>query len=82
MIMLDSNTTVPDDLETSSAVPGAGKDMAPVTLEGGYAADFGGVTYQVIINPAGPASYNSLIFNDCRETRYCPGHHVAIHEEN
>ena len=47
-MMLDSNTTLPDDLVASSAVPGKGKDMATVSLEGGYDADFGGVTYQVI----------------------------------
>ena len=45
MIMLD-NTTLPDDLVASSVVPGKGKDMATVSLEGGYDANFGGVTYQ------------------------------------
>ena len=50
MMMMDSNTTLPDDLVASTAVPGKGKDMATVSLEGGYDADFGGVTYQVIIH--------------------------------
>ena len=48
MIMLDSSTILPDDLTTSSAVPGMGKDMPAVSLEGGYNADFDGVNYQVI----------------------------------
>ena len=50
MIMLDSSTTLPDDLVASSTVPGKGKDMDPVELDGGYAADFGGVNYKVIIH--------------------------------
>ena len=50
MMMMDSNTTLPDDLVASTAVPGKGKDMATISLEGGYDADFGGVTYQVIIH--------------------------------
>ena len=49
MIMLDSNTTFPDDLVASSSVPGKGRDMPTVSLDGGYDADFGGVTYNVII---------------------------------
>ena len=48
MIMLDSSTILPDDLAASSAVPGKGKDMPAVSLEGGYNADFEGVNYQVI----------------------------------
>lgn len=49
MIMLDSSTVLPDDLVASSSVPGQGKDMPVVSLDGGYDADFGGVTYNVII---------------------------------
>ena len=49
MIMLDSSTTLPDDLVASSSVPGKGRDMPTVSLDGGYDADFGGVTYNVII---------------------------------
>ena len=49
MIMMDSTTILPDDLAASSAVPGKGKDMPAVSLEGGYNADFNGVNYQVVI---------------------------------
>ena len=50
MIMLDSSTTLPDDLVASSAVPGQGKDsLTTVSLEGGYDADFGGVKYHVSV---------------------------------
>ena len=50
MIMLDSSTTLPDDLVASSSVPGKGRDMPTVSLDGGYDADFGGVTFNVIIS--------------------------------
>ena len=80
MIMLDSSTTLPDDLVASSSVPGKGKDMPTVSLEGGYDADFGGVTYNVIIsNQTLLLSLNSLIF--ARGTKYSPGRPAAIHEE-
>ena len=49
MIMMDSSTVLPEDLVASSAVPGKGKEMPTVSLEGGYDADFDGVNYQVII---------------------------------
>ena len=49
MIMMDSSTVLPEDLVASSAVPGKGKEMPTVRLEGGYDADFDGVNYQVII---------------------------------
>ena len=47
MIMLDSSTILPGDLTASKAVPGKGKAMPAVSLEGGYNADFNGVNYQV-----------------------------------
>ena len=50
MIMLDSSTTLPEDLVASSSVPGKGRDMPTVSLDGGYDADFGGVTFNVIIS--------------------------------
>lgn len=47
MIMLNSSFPLPNDLVASEAVPGKGRTMSPVSLEGGYEADFDGVTYQV-----------------------------------
>ena len=50
MIMLNSTFPLPDDLVPSAAVPGKGRDMPTVSLEGGYTANFDGVSYQVNIN--------------------------------
>ena len=49
MMMLDASTILPEDLVASSPVPGQGKEMPSVNLEGGYNADFDGVNYQVIM---------------------------------
>ena len=46
MIMLNSTYPLPDDLVVSTAVPGKARTMPTISLEGGYEANFDGVTYQ------------------------------------
>ena len=47
MISEPSDFTLPQDLTSPQNVKGSGSTMNPVEINGGYMADFYGITYQV-----------------------------------
>ena len=47
MIIEPSDFTLPQDLTSPQNVKGSGSTMNPVEINGGYMADFYGITYQV-----------------------------------
>ena len=47
MLIQPSGFELPEDLEVPHSVPGSGSDMASVDINGGFSADFSGVTFQV-----------------------------------
>ena len=49
MLIQPSGFELPEDLEVPHSVPGSGSDMASVDINGGFSADFSGVTFQVFM---------------------------------
>ena len=47
MLIQPTGFELPEDLEVPHSVPGSGSDMASVDINGGFSADFNGVTFQV-----------------------------------